>query len=106
MRIMLASLGLMAALAGCEPPPDLPPGQGGGEICGGLQGLSCGEGSYCAYAPEALCGAADRTGMCRPMPEACTMQFDPVCGCDGETYGNACSAAAAGVSVAHEGECG
>jgi hypothetical protein len=38
-------------------------------------------------------------------PEFCTEQFDPVCGCDGETHGNACAANSAGVSVASEGEC-
>ena len=33
------------------------------------------------------------------------MDYTPVCGCDGETYSNACNAAGAGVSLQAEGEC-
>ena len=74
------------------------------QMCGGLQGLSCAEGQYCDYG-TGQCGIADGAGVCKPRPEVCTEQFDPVCG-DGHTYANACHAAMAGVTIDHYGECG
>ena len=76
-----------------------------GKVCGGLLGLACDQDQYCAYPLEAQCGAADQTGTCATRPEACTAHVDPVCGCDGKTYGNACNAANAGVAVAAMGAC-
>ena len=73
--------------------------------CGGFAGLTCGEGQFCNYAADAGCGFADATGTCARLPEVCTREFDPVCGCDGRTYGNSCNANAAGVAVASRGAC-
>jgi len=38
-------------------------------------------------------------------PTVCTMQWDPVCGIDGETYGNLCMLDATDVKLDYEGEC-
>lgn len=75
------------------------------KMCGGIAGLRCPDKQYCSYSPEAQCGAADMSGTCAPVPDACTMQLDEVCGCDDKTYDNACAAARAGISVAMKGPC-
>ena len=35
----------------------------------------------------------------------CTLQYDPVCGCNNKTYGNACQANCAGIKEFTKGEC-
>ena len=73
--------------------------------CGGIRGEQCPDKKqYCDFG-VGQCQVADAQGACKAKPEICPDIFQPVCGCNGETYPNACDAARAGVSVDHPGEC-
>ncbi len=78
---------------------------GVGQSCGTRGAAACLATLYCNYVPGDDCGASDKPGQCAERPQVCTADVDPACGCDGKTYGNACTANTAGVGVKKKGAC-
>ena len=69
------------------------------QVC--LTNNDCAADFFCAKQT----GRCQGVGECVPRPEGCCGVCDWVCGCDGETYCNACLANYEGVSVDYLGRC-
>lgn len=62
---------------------------------------NCASGKFCEF-PVGNC---EGPGTCVSVPEACIETYEPVCGCDGDTYSNNCHRMMSSVSKNHAGEC-
>jgi hypothetical protein len=77
-----------------------------GKPCGGRLGIGCERGLFCDFRPG-TCGSFLAEGTCVRIPRFCIQRgtLRPVCGCNGQTYGNNCQRQQAIVSKQHDGRC-
>jgi hypothetical protein len=73
--------------------------------CGGPGHSRCDPGFFCQKG-VGVCQRPDAWGLCARKPRFCDFLEDPVCGCDGRTYTNACTAWENGANIARKGACG
>jgi len=65
----------------------------------------CSADQYCRF-PDGSCGVADQTGTCQPRQVGGIICApSAVCGCDGKTYANACTAHQAGTDTMATNAC-
>jgi Kazal-type serine protease inhibitor domain len=104
-RLLLIVTALLSVAAGLTL---LAPGgasaAGFGRACSEFFGPHCATGQFCDFG-GGTCGAFDFGGMCAIVPRFCSHIYKPVCGCNGQTYGNDCTRQMAKVSKRHDGRC-
>ena len=63
----------------------------------------CGKSQFCQSSGIGVCSGQ---GTCATIPMACPAIYQPVCGCNGQDYGNGCEANSGGTNTASDGKCG
>jgi len=79
------------------------PGNGGEECY--LNDGTCTPGLFCRVGNYACGEEVNPKGRCMPEPQMCSYEVREVCGCDGKTYANPCSAYSFGVNIAKNEPC-
>jgi hypothetical protein len=100
--LAILALGSVIAFAGA----DSAAAAGLGKPCGGRLGIGCERGLFCDF-QVGSCGSFLAEGTCVRIPRFCIQRatLRPVCGCNGQTYGNNCQRRQAIISKRHDGRC-
>ena len=101
---------LVSACGGSSMPKDSCDPETGSceQVCGGLplpeMSTACDVDQICER-PADSCRIADLQGVCVAKPELCPEIYQPVCACNGQTYGNDCLRLQAGAALDFPGAC-
>jgi len=110
-RLQRAPIIVLLALLAYGTPAAIASGRQISGICqvgpNAVSSMTCGVGEFCQL-ETGVCNdeSGVHEGTCVESPFICSMEYEPVCACDGSTtYSNACGAHSVGVSVSRMGEC-